>query len=74
MIRVEMRGQEITLHVDDEGVTNLAEAARDANRHGPAKVFLGEPPALLIIRHVDFSGAEKRGDEPVSRPGTGDGR
>lgn len=58
MIRAEVHPKrgEVTLHVDDEGLDALADALDDA-RPGN-KVFLGDPGAMLIVRHVDYSGGE----------------
>ncbi len=62
MIRVEMTGKrgECILHVDNQGAVVLRQAAGDVCRNGPAKVFIGELGAMLILRHVDYSGGEEQ--------------
>lgn len=51
MLTVEIKGAEVTLHVDDEGADMLAAACEDVK--GPSKVFLGSRP-FLILRHLDY--------------------
>lgn len=60
MIKIEIdhkRG-EITLHLDDEAAMQIEQAARDVRR--PAKVLIGDPGAMLILRHVDYVAASSR--------------
>lgn len=55
MMRMEIdtaKGQ-VTIHVDDEGAQTLADAGRDA-KDKKAKVIIGDPGALLIVRHEDY--------------------
>lgn len=62
MMRIETdanRG-EVVIHVDDEGAETLAQAATDSL--GGSKVFLGNPGAQLIVRHVDFYSPDERHD------------
>lgn len=71
MIRLELQPDrgEFTLHVDDDGIQALRESLDDAA--AGAKVFLGDPGALLIIRPDGFEsrdGGEGR-DGAVRRNG-----
>lgn len=53
MMRVEITQGQVVIHVDDDGADRLRQAATDAKEQH-AKVFLGDPGAMLIVRHEDY--------------------